>query len=400
MARMTASLLNDAFFDSLDSSALDVNDAQMLPPLCYTSAEFFEFEKKAVFDHEWLCIGRESWAPNPGDYWTCTHIGEPLVIIRGNDGVLRAMSNVCQHRAMLVAEGHGHARALLCQYHHWSYALDGKLLGAPAMEKARGFDKSCIRLPQIRTESWLGFVFINFDNDAPPLAPRLADLGAALKNYKISEAEGVFPDPPTRFPWNWKVMMENNNDGYHANKLHAGPLHDIVPSHLSVFPDLPADTAGYFRFNGAKHKDAGFNPTHQALLPIFPSLTDEERSRFIFANVPPTLSLVVMVDAVTYMILNAVSADEVEMTRGTLFAPGAMRTPLFQERLAVNLQSIKSIVAQDLHVDELVPKGLKSRFAARGRYSWQEHSQRELNNWLVQRYKRAWHNGNGPTAGH
>jgi phenylpropionate dioxygenase-like ring-hydroxylating dioxygenase large terminal subunit len=387
---MKRSLLNDAFFNSMDTSALDVNEAQMLPPDCYVSDEFFEFEKGAVFDREWLCVGRENWALNPGDFFTSTHIGEPIVVVRGQDGVLRAFSNVCQHRAMLIAEGHGTARALLCQYHHWSYALDGRLIGAPAMEQARGFDKKCVRLPEFKVEIWLGFVFINFDQHASPLAPRLKELTAALENYHLPTAEGPRPDEPTKFPWNWKVMMENNNDGYHANKLHIGPLHNIVPSQLSVFPDLADDAAGYFRFNGTQHKDAAFNATHRALLPVFPNLTEEERNRFLFANVPPTLSLVVMTDQITYMILHAISANEVAMTRGWLVAPGAMQQPLFEERMAINQQAIRSIVAQDLHVDGLIPVGLRSRFAVRGRYSWQERAQRDFNNWLVQRYKAAY----------
>ncbi len=387
---LNKSVLNDEFFASLDSSALDVNDAQMMPPEVYVSDEFYEFEKKAIFDREWLCVGRESWAPKPGDYFTSSHIGEPIVLTRAHDGVLRAFSNVCQHRAMVVAEGHGSARSLVCQYHHWAYGLDGKLIGAPAMEQTRGFDKTCIKLPELKTETWLGFVFINFDNDAPPLKPRLTAITAALENYQLDIAEGVFPNEPTKFPWNWKVMMENNNDGYHANKLHAGPLHDIVPSQLSVFPDLPEDAAGYFRYNGTKHKDAGFNPTNKAILPIFPKLTDEDRNRFIFGNLPPTLSLVVMPDMITYMILHSISTNELAMTRGQLFAPGAMQQTLFKERLAVGVESIKSIVEQDLHVDALIPVGLRSRFAVRGRYSWQEKAQRELNGWLVQRYKRAW----------
>jgi phenylpropionate dioxygenase-like ring-hydroxylating dioxygenase large terminal subunit len=387
---MQRSVMTQAFFDSLGSSATDVNEAQMLPPQCYVAPEFFEFEKDAVFDREWLCVGREAWAAKPGDYFTSSHIGEPIVVTRGTDGVLRAFSNVCQHRAMLIAEDHGNARALLCQYHHWSYSLDGKLLGAPAMDRARGFDPKCVKLPEFKVEVWLGFVFINFHRDAPPLAPRLAAVAETLANYDIANLEGDFPDPPARFPWNWKVMMENNNDGYHANKLHAGPLHNIVPSQLSVFPELPEDSAGYMRINGTTHADAAFNPTHKALLPIFPKLTDEERKRFIFANVPPTLSLVVMNDQVTYMILHAHGFNEVGMTRGWLVAPGTRGKPLFYEKLKVGQDSIKTIVAQDLHVDALLPTGLASRFATRGRYSWQERAQRDFNYWLVKRYQGTW----------
>lgn len=383
-------VLDDAFFQSLDSSACDVNEARTLPPEIYTSEEFFEFEKEAIFNHEWLCVARESWIPNPGDFYTTTHVGEPIVVVRGTDGAINAMSTVCQHRGMLVAEGRGNARNLICPYHHWTYSLEGDLVSAPAMNKARGFDPSCIKLPRFKVETWNGFIFMNFDADAPPLQPRLTALTDALANFRLESADGPVPDPPTKFPWNWKVMMENNNDGYHANKLHAGPLHDVVPSHLSVFPALAPDTGCYFRFNGSRHKDASFNPLHKSLLPVFPGLSEEDRNRFLFGQVPPTLSLVVRPDQLTYMILHAVSASELMMTRGWLVTPGAREEPLFMERLAIDMQSTRTIVAQDLHVDEIIPIGLRSRFAPRGRYSWQEESQRELNRWLVRRYQKTW----------
>jgi phenylpropionate dioxygenase-like ring-hydroxylating dioxygenase large terminal subunit len=387
---MKRPLLTDAFFDSFDSSFGDVNDSQMLPSDIYVSDEFFEFEKEALFNREWLCVARESWIPNAGDFYCSMHVGEPIVVLRDQDGAIKAMSSVCQHRGMLVAEGHGNARSLICPYHHWTYSLDGELISAPAMQQARGFDKSRIRLAQFKVETWNGFIFINFDPDAAPLKPRLAVMTEALAHFRLETAEGPRPDPPTKFPWNWKVMMENNNDGYHANKLHAGPLHNVVPSELAIFPDLPSDTAGYFRFNGSRHKDASFNPTHKSLLPVFPELTEEERGRFLFGQVPPTLSLVVRPDQITYMFLHAVSANELTMTRGWLVTPGATAQPLFAERLNIDLQSTRTIVAQDLHVDELIAIGLRSRFAARGRYSWQERSQQEFNRWLVPRYQNAW----------
>ena len=184
-------------------------------------------------------------------------------------------------------------------------------------------------------------------------------------------------------------MFENNNDGYHANKLHHGPLHDFVPSSMASFPDLPQDTAGYFRFNGTTHADAAFNPTQKAVFPIFPKLTHEERGRMLFANVPPTLSLVVTCDAVIYLILRADSAGTHHLEQGTLYAPGAMKDPMFKQLVDMSASAVFDITAQDLHVDELVQIGLKSRYAKRGRYSWQEQSQQELNAWLVPRYHAA-----------
>jgi nitrite reductase/ring-hydroxylating ferredoxin subunit len=383
-------LFTDAFFGQMDSSIVDVNEAEMLPPECYADPDFFEFEKDAIFGHEWLCVGREAWIPNPGDYFTTSHADEPILVVRTENGEIKAMSSVCQHRAMLVAEGFGNARRFLCPYHHWVYGLDGKLLGAPAMERACNFNKEEIRLPRFNVENWLGFIFVNFDQHAAPLAPRLSAVSTALANYDIANTEGKREIDSTRFPWNWKVMFENNNDGYHANRLHAGPLHDHVPSKLATFPELPADTAGYYRHNGTLHPDASFNATLRALLPVFPKLSADDRGRMVFANVPPTLSLVIRSDMIAYIILRADGVGHVIADRGWLVAPGAMSDPLFREKLEANLQVSKKIAAQDQHVDTLIQIGLRSRFAKRGRYSWQEQAQREFNNWLVPRYRAEW----------
>ena len=104
---MPPTTLTDAFFEGMESSLGGLDVAETLPPACYTDAAFYEFEKEALFNHEWLCVGREDWVKAPGDYFTTQIIGEPIVVARARDGVVRAMSSVCQHRAMLVAEGQG-----------------------------------------------------------------------------------------------------------------------------------------------------------------------------------------------------------------------------------------------------------------------------------------------------
>jgi len=108
-----ANLLTDAFFESFDSSLGGLDVTETLPPACYTDAAFYELEKEALFDREWLCVGREDWVKEPGDYFTTQIVGEPIVVARARDGVVRAMSSVCQHRAMLVAEGKGNARGFV-----------------------------------------------------------------------------------------------------------------------------------------------------------------------------------------------------------------------------------------------------------------------------------------------
>lgn len=388
---MSPFFLNDEFFDSLESSIQEIEHANTLPPLCYTDAGFFDFEKRALFDHEWLCVGRVDWLPNPGDFYTTTVVNEPIVVVHDRDGTIRAMSSVCQHRAMLVAEGAGNTRTFTCPYHHWVYNLKGDLINAPAMEKTCNFHKETSGLPNFKLEIWHGFIFINFDDDAKPLAPRLTALEPILANYEIASAEGPAPDRDIQYPFSWKVMFENNNDGYHANRLHQGEFHDYIPSELAEFPELlPEETAGFYRTNGTLHKDASFNPTQKALMPVFPKLNDEERNRMAFANLPPSLSLVLTCDAVIYLILRADGPESHQLDLGVLFAKGAMDDPEFDKKMEMVVERALDINAQDIHVDELVQKGLRSRYAPRGRYSWQEGAQRQFNTWLVPRYRAQW----------
>ena len=381
--------IDDAFIAALESSDGDIASSCTLPPACYTDEDFYRFEQEALFNHEWLCVGRESQVSQPGDYFTTHIIDEPIIVARDRSGHLNAFSAVCQHRAMLVAAGAGNARGFVCPYHRWVYSLDGRLVNAPAMERTCDFDKNAVSLAPFQVQVWQGFVFVNFDLAAPPLAPRLAPVAAAIANYRLADAEGP-PSMTGTFGWNWKVMFENNNDGYHASKLHAGPLHDFVPSERAQFPEADAADAGFLRYNGTLHPDASFNPTQRAVLPVFPGLTDEDRGRMTFANIPPTLSLVLTSDLVIYLILRATGPQTMEQDTGVLVAPGAMADPAFEHRLEMIMTSAKKIIAQDMYVDERVQIGLRSRYAIRGRYSWQEGAQGQLNRWLIRRYRAAW----------
>ncbi len=389
---MKGSCLTYEFFASLDSSACDVNAAETLPPACYMDPTFYEFEKEAIFYREWLCVGREAWAKEPGDFFTATQVGEPIIVVRNRDGMLKALSSVCQHRAALVVEGHGNARSFRCPYHHWTYSLDGNLVAAPEMDRACNFDKAQVRLPEIKLEVWLGFVFINFDPDAAPLAPRLSAVTAILQNYDLSGAdERRQPVDLRKEMWNWKIRYENANDNYHAPRLHAGPVTDCFTTDLPDFPDLPADTAGYYRTNRTTHPDFSLNVTTKAALPIFPKLTAEERHRVVFLCVPPTLTMNCCCDVVNFTMFYVEGVAEMSSRRGFAVAPGAMAQPLFEEVWKTLVGKGRAEVQdQDRYVDKLVQTGLGSKFAIRGRYSWQEKSQNELSSWLVRRYQEFW----------
>jgi phenylpropionate dioxygenase-like ring-hydroxylating dioxygenase large terminal subunit len=385
-------ILTDQLLKEFEDSILPVADALTMPPIIYTSDEFLEFEKRALFSHEWLCLGRASRIPNPGDWFSATINDEPLIVSRGKDGEIRVMSAICQHRGMQVAEGEGNCGTFKCPYHHWIYGLDGRLLGAPAMDRTNEFAKADYGLPNLKVELWQGFVFANFDPDAAPLAPQFRRYEPYLVHYDLETAVCPGTFTLTDLPWNWKVMFENFNDGYHANRLHQ-IIQDFCPSDMAMFPVPWEDDSGVmFRTNGYTHIDGGFNATRKALMPIFPKLTEEERWFSTFALMPPTLCFGTAPDQAFFFIVRPKTAATIDVEIGYLFDPSALEHPMFDDLFSMSDAGVQVFVKQDQDATTKVQRGMASRYAARGRYSWQEETHVQFNRWLVQRYKRHWSN--------
>jgi phenylpropionate dioxygenase-like ring-hydroxylating dioxygenase large terminal subunit len=393
MTAMTEELLS-----ALDDSSKDVGEALTLPPALYTSEEVLDFERDAIYAKEWLCVGRAERIPEAGDWFTVNIAREPIIVVRDKEGAIRAMSAVCQHRAMQVCEGQGNTTTFKCPYHHWIYGLDGRLLGAPAMERTESFEKSDWGLPKMRVELWMGFIFVNFDPEASPLAPTLERYSKYLVNYDLENA--VCPGTFTLedMPWNWKVMFENFNDGYHANRLHQY-VQDFCPSNLSAFPEPWSDDSNViFRTSGYTHLDGGFNATHRVIMPVYPDLTEEERSRSTFALIPPTLCFGTAPEQCFFFLVRPKTAQTIDVEIGYIFHPSALEDPLFEEKVILSDAGVQVFVRQDQDATTKVQLGLNSRFAPRGRYSWQEESHVQFNRWLTQRYRAGWSNRAAATS--
>lgn len=185
----------------------------------YTDPEIHQLELDKVFGREWNYFCHQTQIPNQGDYMTGEVGGEALYVIRGKDDQIRAFFNVCQHRGHeLLKEPSGNIRSVVvCPYHAWSYDLEGNLRGAPKMKEVAGFDRSAVRLSSIRVEVVGGFVFLNFDPDAPPfreMAPEFEPILTSMveevgklqfvkrKDYDIAA--------------NWKIVTENFLEAYHV----------------------------------------------------------------------------------------------------------------------------------------------------------------------------------------
>ncbi|MCU1458209.1 MAG: putative oxidoreductase [Actinomycetia bacterium] len=375
--------------DALDASIKPVNEARLLPPELYTSSEFFEFEKRSIFMREWLCVGRHDQIPDAGDYFTITVMGEPLIVARGDDAQIRVMTAVCRHRGMVITQDEGTCQRFTCPYHHWSYGLDGRLLGAPAMDRAVDFERADHPLPQLQVELWQGFIFANFDPDAEALAPRLRKIDEILRNYHLGSTTTRPGKRLENLPWNWKVMLENFNDPYHASRLH-GPLQSFAPSHLNDFLEWDDTDMAIGRIQHFTEIDGSFNPTKKCLLPVFEHLTESDRRRGSFVLLPPTLALAIVPDEVAYFIVDPLSAGSITIQIGYCFEESALQDPMFEYLFAQAEAGVDNFNVQDVYADTMTQIGLNSRFAPRGRYSWQEETLAQFNRWLVQRYRRHW----------
>ena len=129
-----------------------------MPPAVYTSESFRAMERNDIFRTEWLCVGRASALAHTGDYLTAQINDQPVMVLRDANGELRGFSNVCLHRMSVLLEGRGNVRRIVCPYHAWNYSLDGSLAGAPMLDRQAGFCKEHYKLPQVRCESWHGWI--------------------------------------------------------------------------------------------------------------------------------------------------------------------------------------------------------------------------------------------------
>jgi len=288
---------------------LGYDEAWSMPKSYYTDPGVLALERKHLFAREWICIGRVEEIPDPGDYMAFQLCDESLIAVRGRDRAIRVLSNVCRHRGTVLADGRGNRSRLVCPYHHWSYDLDGRLVGAPRMDAHATFDKASCRLPQFTMEEWHGFLFVSLAEAPPPLAPRLAPLEQMIRNYHMDEmklhylAEEIWPT-------NWKCMIENFMEGYHLSPLHRTTLHAVNPTRLCQH--FAAGDA-YFGYN------AGYSPDLPRPQKGHADLTDAEAVNCVMFAIPPGLVSGCGADYSSFICVQPETIDRVRVKMGLIF---------------------------------------------------------------------------------
>jgi choline monooxygenase len=198
-----------------------VGNSWTLPADVYLDSVLLEREKQGLFGKTWQIVGRCDQVTKPGDYFTTQLTGEPLLIVRGTDGVLRGFFNVCRHRAGPPAEGCGSRKVFRCGYHGWTYSLDGRLLNAPEMEGTSNFDHSQFGLQPVSIGEWGAWVFVNLDSSSEGLMSALRELPRQTQNYGLERLK-LAERREYRMECNWKVYIDNYLEGYHLPSVHPG----------------------------------------------------------------------------------------------------------------------------------------------------------------------------------
>lgn len=194
-----------------------------IPAGRYTRPDFFALEVEHLWGKTWICAGREDDIdPAPGSYRTFKKLGSPMLIVRGRDGALRAFYNTCRHRgAPVVRDETGRASLLRCQFHSWSYGLDGRLLSVPDEHDFACLDAEKRGLLPIRLEIWGGLLFVNENRDAAPLKDFLGPFVSGAECANMASLRTVHRQKYT-IECNWKAAIDAFLEIYHLDTLHPG----------------------------------------------------------------------------------------------------------------------------------------------------------------------------------
>lgn len=355
-----------------------LDQARHLPSYFYTSPEIFEIEKERLFYKDWLCVGREEEIANPGDYFTLRICDEPVVVCRNKEGAVAAFSNTCAHRGVEVAEGRGNRSVFVCPYHAWSYDLDGKLIGAAHMGNAEGFDVAKCRLPQLGVGRWGGWIFVSLADDPIPFDKFIARFDQEFSFLRVGDCR-LAARITFDLDCNWKFVVENLFDVYHARVVHAksfGKYRDSV----DYFPTARGQesTIGYYN-------SASLVPGGKSLFGNMPWLADKPPTFACLGHLPPNLQLFARCDNVVTDVIWPVAPDKTRLLLHILFPKEVFDRPDFEEKLKIYRDFQVQVIEEDRALVNSLQQGAKSKKFQPGRMSFLEHGVYNVINYQIDR---------------
>jgi len=343
--------------------------AKSLPQKYFVSPDIFAKEQPEIFAKRWLLCGHQSQIPNAGDYVAQEVNGESLIVIRDKTGDINGFFNVCRHRGTRLKEDAcGHASAIQCPYHAWTYGLDGRLVGAPHMDDVPGFDKADYSLHRVNLGVWEGFIFVNLAENPMPLEKWFAPLMGKFSHWNSSILQ-----PAKRIEYdvkaNWKLMFENYSECYHCPGVH--PTLSKISPYDSAENDLREGPflGGFMKINQGKSLTMSGNACALQI-----DQEQEGKNRVWYYSIFPNMLLSMHPEYVMVHQLWPQSPGRTLIVCDWLFHPDAAASGRggvpFNPDDAIEFWDMTN--KQDWHVCELSQQGIASRAYEPGPYSSRE----------------------------
>ena len=297
---------------------------QTLPAEWFFDPAQYQAELRAIWQREWLCVGREEDWPEPGDFRRVAVGDQRVIVTRAEDGALHAFHNTCRHRGSLLCEqdaGRFAGGRIVCPYHAWTYGLDGRLLRAPRSTAGDALEPADFPLYRVALGTWGGFVFINLaEEPRVALDAFLGEEAANVRAWPLAALRGVHRETH-RVACNWKLFWENYLECYHCPGVHP-ELCRLVPVYRSGYMDYadagiapqdrpdPARPGAMLRPGAVTWSSDGGSD-----LPWFEGLGEtEQQAGMTFASLPPTMFLVAHVDYVRSVRVLPLGPELTELT--------------------------------------------------------------------------------------
>jgi choline monooxygenase len=352
-------------------------EALGLPGRAYFDSAFYAAERQHVLAAGWMAAGFASDIPNAGDVMPVSVAGWELVLVRGRDGAIQCFHNVCRHRGMKVVGQACNARTLSCPYHRWTYDLNGKLMGTPAVggvniNEAPEIDKQHLGLLPVRSGQWFDFIFVNIDGKASTLEEHLRPVRERIEpTFDLTQVHrGTGGRSGTReYPVNWKVVLEGSIEDYHLPYVHKAFKHSTeyytedggdIYAGFSSKRDLAEARQRY----GAED-DAGLS------LPTFPAMERSGKAETVVLFLFPNAILSCTPSYVSTSIMLPQGPEEVRYSARTHFINEGATDARFQKLREDNAAFWNEVFDEDdgmwktiqsmSHVREEI--GLKTRFS-------------------------------------
>jgi len=340
--------------------------AETLPQRYFVSLQIFADELQKIFATNWVLVGHQSQLAKPGDYFLAEVAGESLIVAKDQRSTIRAFYNVCRHRgARLCEEQTGHTAAIQCPYHAWTYALDGRLLGAPHMDETPGFNKAEYPLKPVRLGLWEGFIFLNLGDASASLEKCFEPLDGKFSPWNLATLRSA-----KRIEYevraNWKLIFQNYSECYHCLGVH--PELSKISPYDSAENDLTAGPflGGFMRIASGKSLTKSGDA---CALPV--GNFGDEDFRFVFYySIFPNMLLSLHPDYVMVHQLEPQSPERTLIFCDWFFNPEAFKRSGFDPDDAVEFWD--TVNKQDWHVCELSQQGISSRAYEPGPYSARE----------------------------